>query len=115
MFSLLKLLIYEPYYYALVGWSARPRLEPSQAIGTSRALPRPPSTRLGCHASVVYMYYCSGLTLVLLGTAFPLFMCIYCETPVIILFSCKAYVLLFKLIKEEVWQLWDQANVGSVH
>ncbi len=28
-FSLLKLLIYEPYYcYALVGWSARPRLEP---------------------------------------------------------------------------------------
>jgi hypothetical protein len=34
-FSLLKLLIYEPYYcYALVGWSARPRLEPSRAIGT---------------------------------------------------------------------------------
>ncbi len=28
-FSLLKLLIYEPFYcYALVGWSARPRLEP---------------------------------------------------------------------------------------
>jgi hypothetical protein len=33
-FSLLKLLIYEPYCYALVGWSARPRLEPSRAIGT---------------------------------------------------------------------------------
>ena len=50
-FSLLKLLIYEPYYcYALVGWSARPRLEPPQAIGTIRALPRSPSTRLGCHA-----------------------------------------------------------------
>ncbi len=27
-FSSLKLLIYEPIYYALVGWSARPRLEP---------------------------------------------------------------------------------------
>ena len=51
--------------YALVGWSARPRLEPSQAIGTTRALPRSPSTRLGCHASIVYMYYCFGLTLVL--------------------------------------------------
>ena len=37
-------------YCALVGWSARPRLEPLQAIGTSRALPRSPSTRLGCHA-----------------------------------------------------------------
>jgi hypothetical protein len=55
-FSLLKLLIYEPYYYyALVGWSARSRLEPSRAIGTSRALPRPPSTRLGCHA-IVYIF-----------------------------------------------------------
>ena len=58
-FSLLKLLIYEPYYcYALVGWSARPRLEPLQAIGTVRALPRPPSTRLGCHVvyNTVYIY-----------------------------------------------------------
>ncbi len=34
MFSLLKLLIYEPLLFALVGWSARPRLEPSRAIGT---------------------------------------------------------------------------------
>jgi len=32
--SLLKLLIYEPIIYALVGWSARLRLEPSRAIGT---------------------------------------------------------------------------------
>ena len=54
MFSLLKLLIYEPLLFALVGWSARPRLEPSQAIGTSRALPRSPSTRLGCHVYFVY-------------------------------------------------------------
>ena len=53
-FSSLKLLIYEPIIYALVGWSARPRLEPLQAIGTRRALPRPPSTRLGCH----YCIYC---------------------------------------------------------
>ena len=34
MFSLLKLLIYEPLLFALVGWSARLRLEPSRAIGT---------------------------------------------------------------------------------
>jgi hypothetical protein len=65
-FSLLKLLIYEPYYLCLSRLECRrPRLEPSQAIGTHRALPRSPSTRLCCHASVVYMYYCFGLTLVL--------------------------------------------------
>ena len=27
----------------------KPRLEPEKAIGTNRALPRLPSTRLGCH------------------------------------------------------------------
>ena len=47
--------------YALVGWSARPRLEPSQAIGTHRALPRSPSTRLGCHANCIYVYCFVGL------------------------------------------------------
>ena len=70
-FSLLKLLIYEPYYYALVGWSARPRLEPSQAIGTTRALPRSPSTRLGCHAYFVYNIV-DGLMFSPSGTEFPL-------------------------------------------
>jgi hypothetical protein len=34
MFFSLKLLICEPYIFALVGWSARLRLEPSRAIGT---------------------------------------------------------------------------------
>ncbi len=77
MFSLLKLLIYEPYYYyALVGWSARSRLEPSQAIGTIRALPRPPSTRLGCHTSVCIYLFFVGLMFSPLGTAFPL-LCVY--------------------------------------
>ncbi len=52
-------------YCALVGWSARPRLEPSQAIGTVRALPRPPSTRLGCHVVYKLYIYVYGLMLVL--------------------------------------------------
>jgi len=59
-------------YYALVGWSARPRLEPSQAIGTSRALPRSPSTRLGCHAIVYIYFFVVGLMFSPLGTKFPL-------------------------------------------
>ena len=50
-------------YCALVGWSARPRLEPLQAIGTIRALPRPPSTRLGCHAVyIVYLFHWTNLS-----------------------------------------------------
>jgi hypothetical protein len=41
---------------ALVGVECqRPRLEPEKAIGTHRALPRLPSTRLGCH--VLYKLY----------------------------------------------------------
>jgi hypothetical protein len=34
----------------------RPRIEPLQAIGTIRALPRPPSTRLGCHNCKYYIF-----------------------------------------------------------
>jgi hypothetical protein len=70
-FSSLKLLIYELVYYALVGWSARPRLEPSQAIGTIRALPRPPSTRLGCHAFVHVCLIVCWTNFSPLGTEFP--------------------------------------------
>jgi hypothetical protein len=70
-FSLLKLLTYEPIYCALVGWSAKPRLEPLQAIGTIRALPRPPSTRLGCHATCTYCFIL-WTRFSLLGTEFPL-------------------------------------------
>ena len=45
---------------ALVGVECqRPRLEPEKAIGTHRALPRLPSTRLGCHVlyiGIVFVY-----------------------------------------------------------
>jgi hypothetical protein len=37
-----------------------------------RALPRPPSTRLGCHALYILYHLFIGLTLVLLGTVLPL-------------------------------------------
>ncbi len=45
--------------------------------------------------------------LVLSGTEFPHFRCIYCETPLIVLFSCKAYCFL-KLINEDSVAAVDQ-------
>jgi hypothetical protein len=76
MFSLLKLpnceLLFIVYIYALARLGVpRPKIEPSRAIGTLRALLRPPSTRLSCHA-VYILYICFvGLMLVLWGTKFP--------------------------------------------
>ena len=72
MFSLLKLLIYEPLLFALVGWSARPRLEPSRAIGTLE--PFLGHLALGWVATLV-LYICllfEGLMFSPLGTVFPL-------------------------------------------
>jgi hypothetical protein len=58
-------------FYDTGSRSALPRLEPEKAIGTFRALPRLPSTRLDCHA-VYILYICfAGLTLSPLGTEFP--------------------------------------------
>ena len=90
MFFSLKLLICEPYYLCLSRLEClRPRLEPSQAIGTHRALPRSPSIRLGCHANL-YIYYCfAGLTFSPLGTVFPLLLYILYFIVVVPLFLYK--------------------------
>jgi hypothetical protein len=58
----------------------RPRIEPLQAIGTLRALPRPSSTRLDCHTLyILYIYSCSLFIGLMfspweLGSLFPLCM-----------------------------------------
>ena len=82
-------------YCALVGWSARPRLEPLQAIGTIRALPRPPSTRLGCHA--VYILYICFIGLILVRwelssrtSLYILYLTLYVLFLVKLFLSCKA-------------------------
>jgi hypothetical protein len=91
-------------YYALVGWSARPRLKPSQAIGTSRALPRSPSTRLGCH-TIVHILFFVGLMFSPLGTVFPLFIVHTVFHREYSSFLVKLNCCCVSLIKEEAWQL----------
>ncbi len=71
-FSLLKLLIYEPYYcYALVGWSARPRLEPLRAIGTLEPFLGHLALGQVATPSCIYNIVC-WTTDQSLGTEFPL-------------------------------------------
>jgi hypothetical protein len=103
-----------PIYCALVGWSARPRLEPSQAIGTIRALPRPPSTRLGLHALYILFHSLFGLTLVHLGTEFPLLLVNTVFHRVNVLFSCKANYCCVSLIKEDSMAAVGQSYSGEV-
>jgi hypothetical protein len=90
----------------------RPRIEPLWAIGTLRALPRPPSTRLGCHTLYICIFIVSlflGLTFNPFGTLFPLFIVNTVNHPLCVLFSCKALLLLYKLIKEGSVAAVDQA------
>jgi hypothetical protein len=80
-------------------------VEPVKAIGTLTALPRLPSTRIGCHQ----LYICNILVYIVfltnispLGNLVPILVCIYCKIP-----SCLV------LIKENSVAAVDQSHNGK--
>jgi hypothetical protein len=54
-FSLLKLLIYEPYYLCLSRLECQAYARALAGYRDLRALPRSPSIRLGCHANCILL------------------------------------------------------------
>ncbi len=103
--------------YALVGLKClRPRLEPLWA-GPSRALPRPPSTRLGCHAWYICIFIVSlfcWTKVSPLGTVFPALFVYTVNHPLYVLFTFKASCCCLSLIKEGSVAAVDQSHNGEV-